>query len=55
VLGWSRYAYVEFVFDQKVETWLRCHRNALEFFGGVPQRLVPDYVPRHIIDLMCPS
>jgi transposase len=42
VLGWSRYAYVEFVFDQKVETWLRCHRNALEFFGGVPQRMVID-------------
>jgi transposase len=42
VLGWSRYAYIEFVFDQKVETWLRCHRNALEFFGGVPQRLVID-------------
>jgi transposase len=42
VLGWSRYAYVEFVFDQKVETWLRCHRNGLEFFGGVPQRLVID-------------
>jgi transposase len=42
VLGWSRYAYIEFVFDQKVETWLRCHRNALEFLGGVPQRLVID-------------
>ena len=42
VLGWSRYAYVEFVFNQKVETWLRCHRNALEFFGGVPRRLVID-------------
>jgi transposase len=42
VLGWSRYAYVEFVFDQKIETWLRCHRNALAFFGGVPVRLVID-------------
>lgn len=42
VLGWSRYAYVEFVFNQKVETWLRCHRNALEFFGGIPRRLVID-------------
>jgi transposase len=42
VLGWSRYAYVEFVFDQKVATWLSCHRNALTFFGGVPQRLVID-------------
>jgi transposase len=42
VLGWSRYAYIEFVLDQKVETWLRCHRNALAFFGGVPHRLVVD-------------
>jgi transposase len=42
VMCWSRYAYVEFVFDQKVETWLRCHRNALAFFGGVPHRLVID-------------
>jgi transposase len=42
VLGWSRYTYVEFVFNQKAETWLRCHRNALKFFGGVPNRLVID-------------
>ena len=42
VLSWSRYAYVEFVFDQKVATWLRCHSNALAFFGGVPKRLVID-------------
>lgn len=42
VLSWSRYAYLEFVFDQKVATWLRCHRNAFEFFGGVPKRLVID-------------
>lgn len=37
-LSWSRHQYVEFVFDQKIETWLRCHRNALEYFGGVPER-----------------
>jgi len=42
VLAWSRHVYVEFVFDQKVETWLRCHRNALEFFQGVPERMVVD-------------
>jgi transposase len=42
VLAWSRHIYVEFVFDQKVETWLRCHRNALEFFGGIPERIVVD-------------
>jgi transposase len=41
-LSWSRHQYVEFVFDQKVETWLALHRNALSYFGGVPQRLVID-------------
>jgi len=41
-LSWSRHQYVEFVFDQKVETWLRLHRNAFAFFGGVPHRLVID-------------
>jgi hypothetical protein len=41
-LSWSRHQYVEFVFDQKIETWLRCHRNAFEYFGGVPERVVID-------------
>lgn len=41
-LSWSRYQYVEFVFDQKVPTWLRLHRNAFVFFDGVPQRVVID-------------
>jgi transposase len=42
VLSWSRHQYVEFVFDQKVATWLQCHRNAFQFFGGVPERVVID-------------
>ena len=41
-LAWSRHQYVEFVFDQKIATWLLCHRHALEFFGGAPERIVPD-------------
>lgn len=41
-LSWSRHQYVRFVFDQKVATWLDCHRRAFEFFGGVPRRLVID-------------
>jgi len=41
-LSWSRHQYVEFVFDQTLETWLRLHRNALAFFGGVPERIVTD-------------
>ena len=35
-LAWSRHQYAEIVPDQKVETWLSCHRSAFEFFGAVP-------------------
>ena len=41
-LAWSRHQYVEFVFDQTIATWILLHRHALEFFGGVPKRLVID-------------
>lgn len=41
-LCWSRHQYVEFVLDQRVPTWLGCHRRALEFFGGVPGKLIID-------------
>lgn len=41
-LAWSRHQYVEFVFDQRVATWLELHRHALEFFGGTPNRIVLD-------------
>ena len=48
-LSWSCHQYVEFVFDQKVETWLRCHRNAFNFFGGVPRRVVIDNLKAAIV------
>jgi len=48
-LSWSRHQYAEFVFDQKVETWLRLHRNALAWFGGVPQRIVIDNLKAAIV------
>jgi transposase len=48
-LSWSRHQYVEFVFDQRVETWLACHRNAFEFFGGAPGRVVPDNLKAAIV------
>ena len=41
-LSWSRHRYVEFVFNQKIPTWLRLHRNAFAFLGGVPRRVVID-------------
>jgi transposase len=41
-LCWSRHQYVEMVRDQKVDTWLICHRRAFEWFGGVPLRVTID-------------
>jgi len=41
-LSYSRHCYVRFVFDQRVETWIDCHRRAFESFGGVPRELVID-------------
>jgi transposase len=37
VLAYSRYSYYEFVTDQKVSTFIRCHIHAFESFGGVPR------------------
>jgi transposase len=48
-LSWSRHQYVEFVFDQQLQTWLRLHRNALAFFGGVPERVVIDNLKAAIV------
>lgn len=41
-LAWSRHQYAEFVTNQKVVTWLGCHRRAFEFFGGVPKKVIID-------------
>lgn len=37
------------MWDQRIETWLRCHRHAFEFFGAVPTRLVPDNLKAAIV------
>jgi transposase len=42
MLSYSRHQYAELVFDQKVATWIACHRHAFAFWGGVPKRVVPD-------------
>lgn len=41
-LAWSRHQYAEIVRDQKVATWLACHRHAFEWFNGVPRKVVID-------------
>jgi transposase len=41
-LGASNYTYVEACENQRQESWLMAHVRAFEFFGGIPQLLVPD-------------
>ncbi len=41
-LCFSRHFYAEIVTDQKVSTWLSCHRRAFEFFNGVPAKVIID-------------
>lgn len=41
-LGASNYTYIEASEGQDQQSWLMAHANAFEFFGGVPQLLIPD-------------
>jgi transposase len=42
VLCYSRMIYVEFTLSETMDQFLTCHRHALEFFGGVPQKVMID-------------
>jgi hypothetical protein len=46
---------VEFTVSQTMEHFLDCHQHAFQFFGGVPAKVMVDYVPWHIIHLMWPT
>jgi transposase len=41
-LGYSRRQYVEFTVRQDLETFLRCHVHAFQYFGGIPRELLYD-------------
>ena len=42
VLCHCRMMYVEFTVSQTMEHFLGCHQRALEFFGGVPEKIMVD-------------
>lgn len=48
-LSWSRHQYVEFVFDQKIGTWLGCHERAFVWFGGTVKKVVVDNLKSAVI------
>jgi transposase len=49
VLGASSYTYAEATLKADLESWIGSHVQALEYLGGCPAVLVPDYVPGNII------
>lgn len=55
VLACSRHMFVRPVVKLDQRTWTECHVLAFEFFGGVPARLVPENVARHIFGVMLPA
>jgi transposase len=48
-LSYSRDAYYEAVTDQKVETFIQCHLNAFQYFGGVPKEVKIDNLKSGIL------
>jgi len=48
-LSYSRLDYYEVVYDQRVETFIRCHINAFNYFGGIPQYVKIDNLKAAIL------
>jgi transposase len=42
VLGASNYTYAEATWSQRLRDWLSSHVRTFEFFGGLPEMVVPD-------------
>lgn len=49
-LSYSRLDYAEVVFDQKVETFIRCHINAFRYFNGVPKTIKIDNLKAAVLE-----
>jgi hypothetical protein len=49
VLAMSRHMFVRPTFRMDQIAWVAAHREAFEFFGGVPRRLVPDNLKTGVI------
>jgi len=49
-LSYSRLDYYEKVYDQKVETFIKCHINAFKFFGGIPEYVKIDNLKAAILE-----
>jgi transposase len=50
VLCFSRMIYIEFTLSQGMEQFLSCHRQALEFFGGSPAKVMIDNLKSGVLE-----
>ncbi|MFW8642116.1 hypothetical protein ACOJBO_01900 [Rhizobium beringeri] len=55
VLGASSYTYAEATWTQTLPDWIGSHVRMFTFFDGVPRLIVCDYVPGHVIIVLCPE
>ncbi len=55
VLPYSRHLFVRPAVSMTQRAWTEAHVAAFEYFGGVPAKLTPENVPRHIFRLLCPA
>jgi hypothetical protein len=55
VLRYSRHLFVRPVIRMDQRAWVESHVQAFEFFGGCPARVVVEYVPRNIFNVLCPA
>lgn len=49
VLPYSQYVYVQPCLDMRMETFIRCNIQMLEYFGGVPRRIVCDNLKTGVV------
>lgn len=49
-LSYSRYMYVQIVFNQSVKTFIHCHVQAFRYFRGVPETVKIDNLKAGIVD-----
>lgn len=50
VLSWSRATFARFTLDQTLESFLRCHVEALERFGGAPRAVLYDNLKSVVLE-----
>jgi transposase len=54
VLSYSRRGFVKAFLHERQGEWLDGIASAFRHFGGVPAEVLPDYVARHVIAVLCP-